>query len=101
MDQSVEISPAEPMDTDRPKQPTASSSKSYELPWVSDYRRQAGSTLCLQSCWGHSPVQEQVEKYRPTLISEIVGNKDAVERLQVISEEGNMPNLILSVRPLC
>lgn len=39
----------------------------------------------------------QVEKYRPTLVSEIVGNKDAVERLQVVSEEGNMPNLILSV----
>ena len=40
----------------------------------------------------------QVEKYRPTLVSDIVGNKDAVERLQVVSEEGNMPNLILAVR---
>ena len=39
----------------------------------------------------------QVEKYRPTLVSEIVGNQDAVERLQVVSEEGNMPNLILAV----
>ena len=39
----------------------------------------------------------QVEKYRPTLISEIVGNKEAMERLQVISEEGNMPNIILAV----
>ena len=39
----------------------------------------------------------QVEKYRPTLISEIVGNQDAVERLQVVSEEGNMPNIILAV----
>ena len=27
-----------------------------------------------------------------------MGNNDAVERLQVISEEGNMPNIILSVR---
>ncbi len=39
----------------------------------------------------------QVEKYRPMYVREIVGNKDAVERLQVISEEGNMPNIILSV----
>ena len=33
-------------------------------------------------------------------VRDIVGNKDAVERLQVISEEGNMPNIILSVRTL-
>ena len=39
----------------------------------------------------------QVEKYRPMYVRDIVGNKDAVERLQVISEEGNMPNIILSV----
>ena len=39
----------------------------------------------------------QVEKYRPVYVRDIVGNKDAVERLQVISEEGNMPNIILSV----
>ena len=32
-------------------------------------------------------------------VRDIVGNNDAVERLQVISEEGNMPNIILSVRP--
>lgn len=41
----------------------------------------------------------QVEKYRPTLVSEIVGNRDAVERLQIVSEEGNMPNIILAVGP--
>ena len=39
----------------------------------------------------------QVEKYRPIYVRDIVGNKEAVERLQVISEEGNMPNIILSV----
>ena len=38
-----------------------------------------------------------MEKYRPKYVREIVGNKEAVERLQVISEEGNMPNIILSV----
>lgn len=40
----------------------------------------------------------QVEKYRPTRIRDIVGNVDAVSRLQVIAEEGNMPNIILAVR---
>lgn len=40
----------------------------------------------------------QVEKYRPTLIKDIVGNTEAVSRLQIISEEGNMPHFILAVR---
>ncbi|KAK9864520.1 hypothetical protein WJX84_004476 [Apatococcus fuscideae] len=47
--------------------------KSYDLPWV--------------------------EKYRPTLIKDIVGNTEAVSRLQIISEEGNMPHFILSGPP--
>lgn len=41
----------------------------------------------------------QVEKYRPHLIEDIVGNEEAVERLQVIGAEGNMPHLILSGPP--
>ena len=40
----------------------------------------------------------QVEKYRPALIKDIVGNVDAVARLQVVAQEGNMPNIILAVR---
>ncbi|KAG2490814.1 hypothetical protein HYH03_010736 [Edaphochlamys debaryana] len=40
-----------------------------------------------------------LEKFRPTLISEIVGNTEAVARLQVIAEEGNMPNVILAGPP--
>ena len=40
-----------------------------------------------------------VEKYRPTLLRDVVGNEDAVSRLAVIAEEGNMPNLILSGPP--
>jgi len=39
-----------------------------------------------------------VEKYRPSKVVDIVGNEDAVSRLQVIARDGNMPNLILSVR---
>jgi len=41
----------------------------------------------------------QVEKFRPTLIRDIVGNVDAVARLQVVAKEGNMPNIILAVSP--
>lgn len=40
-----------------------------------------------------------VEKYRPSVLSEIVGNSDTVERLKVIAREGNMPNLLLSGAP--
>jgi replication factor C subunit 2/4 len=39
-----------------------------------------------------------VEKYRPNRVTDIVGNEDAVSRLQVIARDGNVPNLILSVR---
>ena len=38
-----------------------------------------------------------MEKYRPHLIKEIVGNEEAVARLAVIAEEGNLPNVILAV----
>ncbi|KAK4389329.1 Replication factor C subunit, partial [Sesamum angolense] len=40
-----------------------------------------------------------VEKYRPTKVADIVGNEDAVARLQVIARDGNMPNLILAGPP--
>ncbi|ORC91478.1 replication factor C, subunit 4 [Trypanosoma theileri] len=40
-----------------------------------------------------------VEKYRPQSISDIVGNVDAVARLQVIAREGNLPNLLLCGPP--
>jgi tagatose-1,6-bisphosphate aldolase len=39
-----------------------------------------------------------VEKYRPVEMKDIVGNEEAVSRLKVIAYDGNMPNLILSVR---
>lgn len=40
-----------------------------------------------------------VEKYRPSKVSDIVGNQEAVARLQVIARDGNMPNLILAGPP--
>ncbi|RZB66016.1 Replication factor C subunit 2 [Glycine soja] len=49
----------------------SSSSNAYNVPWV--------------------------EKYRPIKVTDIVVNKDAVSRLQVIARNNNMPNLILSM----
>jgi len=40
-----------------------------------------------------------VELYRPVKIKDIVGNSEAVARLEVIAREGNMPNLILAGPP--
>lgn len=37
-----------------------------------------------------------VEKYRPSRLNEIVGNKETIERLKIIVEYGNLPNMILS-----
>ena len=39
-----------------------------------------------------------VEKYRPMVLEDIVGNAEAVERMTVIAAQGNIPNLIFSVR---
>lgn len=40
-----------------------------------------------------------LEKYRPMTLDEIVGNKEAIERLKVMEQTGNMPHLILSGSP--
>lgn len=40
-----------------------------------------------------------VEKYRPTLLKDTVGNIETVKRLQVIAENGNMPNIIIAGPP--
>ena len=40
-----------------------------------------------------------VEKYRPILLSDIVGNEETINRLKVFGEEGNLPNLIISGPP--
>jgi len=38
-----------------------------------------------------------VEKYRPRKLSEIAGNEEIVQRLQVIANTGNMPHMLLTV----
>lgn len=40
-----------------------------------------------------------MEKYRPTVLSQIVGNSETVARLSVIAKDGNMPNIIISGTP--
>ncbi|CAI4788838.1 APG_G0048570.mRNA.1.CDS.1 [Saccharomyces cerevisiae] len=48
-------------------------------------------TLSLQLPW--------VEKYRPQVLSDIVGNKGTIDRLQQIAKDGNMPHMIISGMP--
>lgn len=40
-----------------------------------------------------------VEKYRPRLLKDIVGNEETVSRLASIAREGNMPSLLLAGPP--
>lgn len=51
----------------------ASATNNYEAPWI--------------------------EKYRPEYLRDIVGNRDAVERLSAIAQVGNLPNIILAGPP--
>ena len=38
-------------------------------------------------------------KYRPKKLEDIVGNEETVERLKLIVQDGNMPNMIISGLP--
>jgi len=51
----------------------ANAQASYELPWV--------------------------EKYRPIVLDDVVGNSDTIERLKVIARDGNCPHIIISGMP--
>lgn len=105
----------EPMDIDKGKgrasDAPSTSGKAFDLPWVSRLTEcsslvtHARTSAVFQNRDNHilskaCLAPTQVEKYRPHLIKDIVGNADAVDRLQVIAEEGNLPNIILAVRPV-
>mmetsp|Transcript_19376 Transcript_19376/g.46663 ORF Transcript_19376/g.46663 Transcript_19376/m.46663 type:complete len:321 (-) Transcript_19376:33-995(-) len=42
-----------------------------------------------------------VEKYRPTVLDDVVGNQSAVDRLRAIQKDGNLLHLIISGPPGC
>ncbi|KAH6577955.1 hypothetical protein BASA50_010138 [Batrachochytrium salamandrivorans] len=46
-----------------------------------------------------SPELPWIEKHRPHVLQDIVGNDETVARLQIIAQEGNMPNIIISGSP--
>ena len=50
-------------------------------------------------CRQQELIRERVEKYRPRVLDDVVGNGDTISRLKVIAKDGNVPHLIISVRP--
>lgn len=44
-------------------------------------------------------IQPWVEKFRPRTLDDVVGNRNAVERMKIIAVQGNIPNLILTGPP--
>ena len=40
-----------------------------------------------------------MEKYRPIVLDDIVGNTETIERLKIIAKEGNLPHIIISGMP--
>jgi hypothetical protein len=38
-----------------------------------------------------------VEKYRPKLLSHMIGNKFSIEKFKSLTKQGNIPNLIITV----
>ncbi|KAL3314367.1 Subunit of heteropentameric Replication factor C (RF-C) [Cichlidogyrus casuarinus] len=42
-----------------------------------------------------------VEKYRPRVLDDVVGNCPTIERLKLFSKQGNVPNLIIAGPPGC
>ncbi|EKU21354.1 replication factor C subunit 2/4 [Nannochloropsis gaditana CCMP526] len=41
-----------------------------------------------------------VEKYRPVTLNDVVGNTEAIDRLKVVAQDGNMPHMLLAGPPV-
>jgi hypothetical protein len=85
----------------------AASAVAYEMPWYASSERARGralepypvAALRLTASLFLNRIG-RVEKYRPLKLEDVVGNGETVKRLEVIAEDGNMPHIIISVRPL-
>lgn len=66
----------------------ANNNNAYELPWYVVIR-----WLILRGMLS----AYRVEKYRPQVLDDIVGNQDTIERLKVIAKDGNCPHIVISV----
>ena len=84
-------------DTTRPLQMTSSiakgkapanSNNAYELPWY----------VFLRLWFSVFLSASRVEKYRPQVLDDIVGNQETIDRLKVIAKDGNCPHVVISVR---
>lgn len=62
----------------------------YELPWYDFF-------LSCNLCTLTDVYDPRVEKYRPNVLDDVVGNTDTIDRLKVIARDGNVPHLIISV----
>ncbi|CAH0663592.1 unnamed protein product [Spodoptera exigua] len=65
-------------------------------PKVSKSQESQVATTSGSKCTAHLP---WIEKYRPIVFSDIVGNDDTVSRLAVFAKSGNAPNIIIAGPP--
>ena len=71
--------------------------ESYEMPWYVTVDWNISSQIVLGIDHKTLTTSTRVEKYRPIVLDDVVGNSETVERLKVIAEDGNMPHIIISV----
>lgn len=73
---------------------SAAQSGNYDLPWWVDGLKLQQFILFTKAFLSH-----RIEKYRPYVLNDIVGNTETIERLKIIARDGNMPHLIISGMP--